>query len=300
MNEIQNQDEEYIKELYERLLEQKGIILTKPFNNDRRQSIYEILKKYPNVRYFPIGDGEKRQIVLRYKLISNKPNPVKKLLVEGDKAYKEKHYCRCINKYLAVLSIFNWPHPYVYARLGLAYMKIWRIDLAIDYLTVADYLYKRDNLDKNFTELLLRLKGTISFEDSKSKTRFRLDEFEEPKDEINFDEINKYIIETGLDVETACRNIGMNPEEIDILKLTYAREYLKRGDNIQAESFLKSFSKNLVILVTVTGIFILETISFIIADLPVPVGPSNKIEIFLDSKSVRSILLCSSISFNKS
>ena len=123
-------------------------------------------------------------------------------------------------------------------------MKIWKINLAIDYLTVADYLYKKDNLDNDFTELLLRLKGEVSYEDSKTKTKFKIEEFIEPTNEFDFDELNKYIIESGLDVETACKRRNMTAEQIDKIKLLYAKEYFKKDEIKLGETFLKSYCKS--------------------------------------------------------
>ena len=46
----------------------------------------------------------------------------------------------------------------------------------------------------------------------------------------NFDEVNDYIIKSGLDVESACIRINLSLEQIDIIKLIYARDYFIDGD----------------------------------------------------------------------
>ena len=43
----------------------------------------------------------------------------------------------------------------------------------------------------------------------------------------NFAEINSYIIESGLDVESACKQLGLTPEKIDIVNLIYSLNRLK-------------------------------------------------------------------------
>ena len=60
----------------------------------------------------------------------------------------------------------------------------------------------------------------------------------------NFDELNTYICESGLDVETACRNINMSEEDINVVKLIYAREYYTLGNKEKGELFLKSYEKS--------------------------------------------------------
>ena len=60
----------------------------------------------------------------------------------------------------------------------------------------------------------------------------------------NFEELNTYICESGLDVESACRSLNMSEEDIDVVKLIYAREYYTLGNKEKGELFLKSYEKS--------------------------------------------------------
>lgn len=60
----------------------------------------------------------------------------------------------------------------------------------------------------------------------------------------NFDEINDFIIESGLDVESACQQLNLTPEQIDIINLIYAREFYMQGDFKRGDIFLKSVEQS--------------------------------------------------------
>ena len=60
----------------------------------------------------------------------------------------------------------------------------------------------------------------------------------------NFAEINSYIIESGLDVESACKQLGLTPEKIDIVNLIYAKCFYTQGNFSKGDLFLKSFERS--------------------------------------------------------
>jgi hypothetical protein len=60
----------------------------------------------------------------------------------------------------------------------------------------------------------------------------------------NFREINDYIVESGLDLESACEKLEMTPEEINILRLVYAREYYIFSNFTTGDLFLSTVEKS--------------------------------------------------------
>ena len=60
----------------------------------------------------------------------------------------------------------------------------------------------------------------------------------------NLDEITSYILKSGLDVETACKELGMTDEQIDIIHLIYARKFYSQGDYEKGDQFLKTVEKS--------------------------------------------------------
>lgn len=247
--EKRDSEKEFIAKKYEELTEKKGIILLRPMDGARIDRIFEMIEDYPDMVAFVIGEGNQQQVVLRYKPVIDEYVDGKNLINLGNQAYKDGNYNECIENYLQLLQLFDEPRSVVYSKLGLAYMKKWQIPLAIDYLTIATALAKKEKVDFDFSDLIAKLKGDIPQEDA--KPRFRMTQKDFDYSDVNnyygienFNEINSYIVESGLDVESACEQLGFTPEETDIVKLIYAREFYTQGNYDKGDLFLKSVERS--------------------------------------------------------
>lgn len=237
-------EKEFIRNKYE-LAKKQGIVLLKPMNNERRKRIHNIVKEYPDMVSFSIGENENRQIVLRYKPYCNEYIDVKSLISSGYLAYKNRKYDECIEKLTKLLQL-NHPKAFVYARLGLSYMKIGNKELAIEYLTIATKLSKLENSEFEFTELIASLKGLIDKADKKPRFKMTVEEFDNKENFgiENLESITSHILETGLDVQTVCTEFQMSEEQYLIILLLYAREYYYQGNYEKGEEFLKVVERN--------------------------------------------------------
>ncbi|MGM9834376.1 MAG: R3H domain-containing nucleic acid-binding protein [Bacilli bacterium] len=240
-------EKEFIENKYELLLNGQGIVLLKPMNNERRKIIHNIVKEYPDMVSFSIGEGDNRQIVLRYKPFIDEHVDLKNLINMGSLAYKKGDYDSCIECNLQLLQVGE-PKAFIYANLGLAYMKKMEKDRAIDYLTIATQLSKQENGDFDFTELIASLNGLIDKEDKKPHFKMKTEDFDNDIQNHygieNLAEITSYILESGLDVKTACQELGMTDEQINIIRLIYAREFYSQGNYEKGDQFLKSVEKS--------------------------------------------------------
>lgn len=242
-------EKNFIAKRHEELVERKGIILLKPMDEVRINRIFDIVGEYPDMVAFVIGDGNKRQVVLRYKPINHEFVDTKSLLNFGNEAYKNGNYDDCIETFLQLLQFFNEPRAFNYAKLGLSYMKKFDISLAIDYLTIATALAKKENLDFDYSDLILKLKGEIEKDDIKPRFKMIQDDFDHGDVNKfygieNFEEINSYIVDSGLDVESACQQMNLTPEQIDIIRLIYSREFYIQGNFDKGDLFLRSVEES--------------------------------------------------------
>ena len=238
-------EDKFVENKYNLLLKNKGMILLKPMNKERRDHIHNMVERYPDMDSFSIGEGKKRQVVLRYAPFIKEDIDTKALKEAGNQAYFEKKYNSCIENYLQVLQVESRGH--VYARLGLAYMKKGKINLAIDYLTVATYVSRQGNKRFDFTDLLASLTGDVDKEETKSRVKMFETDFNRSIDNYgieNIDQITTFINETGLDVESACEHFGMNEEQLDTVRLIYARDYYSQGHYEKGDEFLKSVEQS--------------------------------------------------------
>lgn len=238
-------DSEFINgklcELYE-----KGIVLLKPMNSNRRKGIHNIVKNIPDVVSFSIGSDSNRQIVLRFKPFMDEYLDFSATAKEGNNAYNNGQYDDCIESYRKLLE-FGEPKAWVYAKLGLAYMKKFDKDTAIDYLTIATALSKEEQTDFDFTELIVSLKGLINPEDKKPKIKMTTDDFEnDTKNYYGIENINELaeLISSGINIDDACAILGLTDEQKAIATLVLARESYAQENYTMGDKYLKKVEKS--------------------------------------------------------
>lgn len=242
-------DQKLLDDKYSELLEKKGIILLKPMDDSRIYRILEMANNYTNMVAFVIGEDNKKQVVLKYKEIYEEKIDCSEIISIAKQTYKDKNYEKCLECNLILLHNFDNPKAIVYSQLGILYMKMKNLPLAIDYLTVANYLSKYEKIKIDYSDLIARLKGDIPRENRKPYFRMTQDDFD--YDDVNdnygienFTEINSFIMESGLDVETACEQLGLSLETIDIIKLIYAREFYSQENYEKGDLFIKSYERS--------------------------------------------------------
>lgn len=226
-------------------LYKKGIILLKPMNEHKREGIHNIVKDIPDVASFTIGSDSNRQIVLRFKPYNNEYTDISATAKEGNRAYFKGDYDACIKSYRRLLEIGE-PKAWVYAKLGLAYMKKFDKDTAIDFLTIATALAKEEQSDFEFTDLIVSLRGLINPEDKKRIVKMSIENFGNDIDNYygieNMPEFAQLII-SGINIDDACVTLGLNDEQKSIATLILAREYYLQENYTIGDQYLKKVEK---------------------------------------------------------
>lgn len=247
--EKRDSEKKFIEAKYNELVTKGGIILLKPMDAARIDRIFDMIKEYKDMVAFVIGEGNHQQVVLRYKPVIDEFVDTTNLINLGKQAYRAGNYNKCIKYYLQLLQVFNEPRAITYSALGLAYIKKGNISLAIDYLTIATSLARKEKTDFDYSDLISRLKGDIPQADA--KPRFKMSQKDFDYSDVNnyygiddFEKINSYIVSSGLDVESACQQMDMTPEQIDIIRLIYAREFYIQRKFDKGDLFLKSVEKS--------------------------------------------------------
>ena len=125
--------------------------------------------------------------------------------------------------------------------IGLSYFKVRQKKLAIKYLTIAKSLANSEGIVFEYDNLL----STLMHNDNNNQQDIKYKEFK--SDFIrdicgisNFPDINLFICESGLDVESACKQLNLSSDVIQIIKLIYAREYYKISNMKKGDLFIKS------------------------------------------------------------
>lgn len=254
-NDLINQK---LEELYK-----KGIVLLNPMDSERIKEIEQIIESTPNIVSFSIPAGDSRQVVLRVKPDTPKYLDKKEIFAIGNNAYNIRDYDTCISAYRQLLEKGN-PKSFVYSKLGFAYLKKHDKKTAIDFLTIANELAKGEGISVDYTEIINDLKGLIPAEDRKRYVRMTTNDFKNDLDDHygieQLDQIAK-LISTGVPLDEACLNIGLDEEQKNIVALIYAKEcyaqenykigdqYLKKVERTknkskQLKTFIKELRKN--------------------------------------------------------
>lgn len=237
-------DYEFINQKLETLYE-KGILLLKPMDSERIKGIHAIVKKIPDIASFSIGSGSSEQVVLRFKPYINKYVDFMRLSNEGKEAYKNGDYDTCISAYKQMLE-FGDPKPFIYAKLGLAYMKKSDNDTATDYLTVATELSKKGNGKFDFTELIARLNGQVSKDDKDIHFIMPTYNFENDIDDYyGIEQVEQIaeLVSSGMTIDEACLNMNLDDEQKSIVALIFARVCYAQENYAIGDQYLKKVEK---------------------------------------------------------
>ena len=241
---IDYDDSEFIKGKLDELYE-KGIILLRPMDDSRRKGIHNIVKDIPDVVSFSIGSDSNRQVVLRFKPFIDEYLDYSATAKEGNSAYSKGQYDDCIESYRKLLE-FGEPKAWVYAKLGLAYMKKFDKDTAIDYLTIATALAKEEQSDFDFTELIASLRGLIDPEDKKPRVKMTTNDFGNDTENYygieNIYELTELIV-SGMNIDEACTTLGLNDEQKAIATLILARESYIQENYAMGDQYLKKVER---------------------------------------------------------
>lgn len=218
-----------------------GIVLLEPMSSERIKGIHSIVKSISDVVSFSIISDNERRVVLRYNPCYDYYVDIKKLLIDGNHAYKRGDFVGCIESYRKVLS-FGFPKTYVYARLGLAYMRIGKISLAIDYLTVATELSKREDNYYDFTELIAKLSGKMYKPSVKMNVKEFINDMHDYYDVPNAEQILD-LVKSGVRIEEACHMYDLTDEDISIVYLILAKKCYAKEMYISGDSYCKVVEK---------------------------------------------------------
>ena len=123
------------------------------------------------------------------------------------------------------------------------------MEKAVDYLTIATAksIYEKDG-QYDFSDIIASINGKRKRNWTKPNFEMDIQEFEKehPYDLgiIDIEKIKAYILESDLDIESACQNLGLTSEETDIVILSLAAEYYTQGDYRKGDQFLNAAEKS--------------------------------------------------------
>ena len=128
-------------------------------DTDDARIIRKILFGLPKVTTFNVEDNGQIRLVVRYKEEVNNVD-IKKLINDGEEAYKNKNYKKCIECYSILLKV-GTPKECVYTKIGLSYFKLGQLEKGLDYIIIANSMLKRDNSSWEYDDLINDVRNTL-------------------------------------------------------------------------------------------------------------------------------------------
>ena len=236
-------ESDLIKKMHDYLLKEQGIVILEPMGRDQRKKIHEIVETYNDLDSFSIGKNKRRQVVLRYRKRPVDVIDANAMVKNGSMAYKKGDYDTCIKIFLELLK-YRDSNTFVYAELGLAYLKKGLIEKAITYLTVAtDLSRKRKDGKFDYTLLVQKLKNIKNNEIENTAFEKAITSDVESDVYFNINDVTEFVLKSGLDVYSSLKNLNLEEEQIEIARLMYAREFYRQGNFEKGDQFVKAVEK---------------------------------------------------------
>ena len=241
---VTDEEEKFVRDKLELLNQNRGIIVLRPMDSTRRKNIHHIVERIKELNSFSIGSDDNRRIVLRHN--GCKYVDIKTVIKEADRLFYSKKYSEALELYLDILGTNN-PKTFIFAKIGLTYLKMNNIENAIMYLTVATELAKVNNEDFDFSDLIASLDGTIPEHEKKPKFKMKEEEFVDDLSNYfgveKFEEMYACATELGLSIEDACEQLEFTKEEYHLSLLLIARKYYSEGSYDTGDNYIKKLEK---------------------------------------------------------
>lgn len=237
----------YLKSEIKELDKEGGVTKVESLNNEDLDEYLMNLYDFPELEHFVLENGEDYDLFLRYRSDEARIDVGRVI----DSAYSDYEKNKCyssIKKLLLVLRRAASPKSEVYGLLGLSYAVVGEVEKSNDYIRISNYLnnerdYNEVNLEKTRERVEKEMKkdrknyyNQLNYD---SEKKVHIDRLSIP----NFDEIIEYIEKNQKDIETAGKELGLSNEQIDIIKLIFAREFYKQGDIEKGNYYLNTVEK---------------------------------------------------------
>ena len=234
--------EKYIAESHNKLIKDKGVILVDDMKKEDKDIMLDLTSNYSDILPFVIQGITKEMIVLKYHNQED-INP-KEVLKEAKLASKQKRYHDSIKNNLILLQNADTLDENIIFSLGYLFSKIKKEDEYIKYLNIYYAIATNRKYKNNTGKILESIFNRKHYLEPKAKVSMNLTDFETNSSiDEEFEKLNEYIINSGLDVTTACTQLGIPQDAIDKLNLLYAQEYYKQKQFKQGDVFLQAVEK---------------------------------------------------------
>ena len=145
-----------------------GIVLLDEMPSEQRGLLYQLSREYSDIYAFSIGpenENDIKPVVIRYRAPIYKRIDFSKGIKAADTSFRNRDYEGCIDRNLEMLS-YGKPNQYLYASIGLAYLKLKDYGNALLYLFVAYNIINEQVNNKYIAKRYRRLIDSLRLMDN--------------------------------------------------------------------------------------------------------------------------------------
>lgn len=224
---LSEEEQERIDNYINELLSGRSAVLLDAMPIEKHKAVCDYIRGVKNIAFSEIGFENNKRLVLRYKPHIYQFVDVMETVREAKRClYKTKNYHSALEKYALILRIGN-PRDITYAEYGLTLAKLKREKEAIDYLKIATIMSKSNGGKLDYSDLIHDLENGINAE---KKPEIVMDEKEfDDNKQVDLDmtflsDLIMLVHEGDIKLIDACKQMNLSDEEINYVKLLYARD----------------------------------------------------------------------------
>lgn len=224
----------------------KAIVPLIPKNSNKIDVYIEEIKKHKNVSAFPVRIGTKNQIIIKYQTDIWSKDDLSILKSRAIEQLNCCNYAECLETNLKILEHSDRNYM-IYSYLGNIYRKNIK-DKAHKEMTILCYqVYQALTGDDKFADFVLSLQDSKIGQERAVQRKIRVNVSEFDNDIYygidNFEEIYSYVIASDLGFESACKEKGLDEEQVMIMQLIMARELYSNNYDDKGDLFFKTVEK---------------------------------------------------------
>lgn len=225
----------------------RSAFLLEPMSKEKRNLVHEYINQYDDIATFSIGLENNRRVVLRYKPYVAERVDVFEVNEQAIKLYKRGKYREAAACYELLLKLGR-PRDVIYGSYGLTLLRMNRRKEALDYLEIATIMSKEHNGKLDYTDIIETIKYPQAKEERKPRVVVEEEEFEDNKESKLEDEFINDLIgltqEGEISLIDACKKLNMSEEDINYVKLLYARDCYYLGHDSIGDTYFKQVEKS--------------------------------------------------------
>ncbi len=229
-----NAIEEEIKSKFD-LLEKNGIIMLKSESEEHTRKLINYVSTISDLKFFTIENENDEYIVIRKRIYYNHYRDFNTIIKAGSEEYHAGNYNVFIEEYKKLLLMGN-PKSYVYAKLGLAYYKTLNLEVALQYLMIANSLSKKEKGNHDYSDLINEIKEKLKI--STDADSYMVDRLYYEEQKINLENLFAQHA-SGISFYEICEDLNLNNEEKNIAALLLAKQKYVEADYSSGDKFLK-------------------------------------------------------------